>query len=81
MQTKEHLSQIDIPQCTNATDAIDFAKNKPFNAYKLSIFGGISYTIERPNHSWRLSFDGSGTIARSGIGPDFMFVLKAECHY
>lgn len=60
---------------------LDIAKAKASGALQLSIFGGLSYTLERPQRTWILSLNGDGAVVTRGIGKDFTLVFNVETHF
>lgn len=85
LRTRESFSEPVCPPCIsssfNSSLGLDVKKNKPFMAYRSSIFGGVRYAWESCEYSdtrWILSFNGDVAVSTTGIGEDFSLFLKIE---
>ncbi len=85
LRTRESFSKPLMPRCCPpvqpATDALDIDKNKPFMAYRSSIFGGVRYSPGEDHIGdarWIFSLNGDVALSTAGIGEDFSLFLKIE---
>jgi len=78
-QSRAHFKSIDA--FGRLANQIDICKTETSGAYQIKLFGGLSYTCERPKRTWLFSLDGDATIANGGIGKDYSIVLNVETHF
>lgn len=85
LRTRESFSQPTCPRLCIADPSeaigLDIKKNKPFMAYRSSIFAGIRYAWHdwgSEDNTWTISLNGDVAISTAGIGEDFSLFLKIE---
>jgi hypothetical protein len=79
LRTKPGYANIKAPCDQLATLNIPAAHR--FLAFQAKITGGISGIVERPEHTWFISFDGDYTCFNTGLGKDFTMVFSLEANF